>query len=112
MQAKSNYPQILSQGQASRKKNDVLSPDQRIKEPPIISQGGFPQDSGSSPSFCCKFLGSKGTVKLLQFDFKDLAKEAEEVESNKETIWLLKKFKKILLQSGKEFREFRDQNAG
>ncbi len=39
-------------------------------------------------------------VKILQFDFKDLAKEAEEVDSNEETIWFLKKFEKILLQSG------------
>jgi hypothetical protein len=111
MQAKSNYPQISSQGQASRKKNAVLN-NQGIKEPPIISQGGFPQGLGLSPSSCCKLLGSKRMVKLLQFDFKDLAKEAEEADSNKETIWLLKKLEKILLQSSKEFREFRDQNAG
>ncbi len=64
-----------------------------------------------SPSSCCKLLGSKGTVKLLQFDFKDLAKEAKEVDSDEETIRLLKKLEKTLLQSSKEFIEFRDQNA-
>jgi hypothetical protein len=53
-------------------------------------------------------LGSKGVIKLLQFDFKDLAKEVDVAGSNDETNRLLKKFKKILLQSGKEFREFRD----
>jgi hypothetical protein len=67
---------------------------------------------GSSLSAFCKLLGSKGIgvppVKLLQFDFNDLAKEAEKADSNKETIRLLKKFKAILLQSGKKFR---DQNA-
>jgi hypothetical protein len=91
----------------------IPSPCQGPKEPPIILQGGFPQGSGSSPSAICKLLGNKGIgvppVKLLQFDFKDLAKEAKEANSNKETIWLLKKFEAILLQSGKEFR---DQNAG
>jgi hypothetical protein len=33
-------------------------------------------------------------VKLFQFDFKDLAKEAKEMDNNKETIWLLKKLEK------------------
>jgi hypothetical protein len=78
----------------------ILSPYQGIEEPPIILQGGFPQGLGLSPSSRCKLLGSKGMVKILQFDFKDLAKEAEEVDSNEETIWFLKKFEKILLQSG------------
>ncbi len=73
----------------------ILSPNHGIKEPLIILQEGFPQGLGSSPSFCCKLLGSKGTVKLLQFDFKDLAKEVEEADSKEETIWLLKKYKKI-----------------
>ncbi len=65
-----------------------------------------------SPTSCCKLLGSKGTAKLLQFNFNDLAKEAKEADSNEDTIRLLKKLEKILLQSGKEIREFRDQNAG
>jgi hypothetical protein len=58
-----------------------------------------------------QIAGKQGNAKLLQFDFKGLVKEAKEADSNKETIWLLKKLEKILLQSGKEFREFRDQNA-
>jgi hypothetical protein len=97
--------------QASRKENAVLN-NQGIKEPPIILLGGFPQGLGSSPSSCCKLLGSKGVVKLFQFDFKDLAKEAKEADNNKESIWLLKKLEKIFLQSSKELEEFRDQNAG
>jgi hypothetical protein len=95
-----------------RKKNAVLSPNQGIEEPPIISQEGFPQGSGLSPSSHCKLLGSKGTVKPFQLDFKDLAKESKEADSNEETIWFLKKFEKNLLQSSKGFREFRDQNTG
>jgi hypothetical protein len=95
------------------KQKTIPSPCQGPKDPPVILQGGFPQGLGSSPSAFCKLLGSKGIgippVKLLQFDFKDLAKEAEEADSIEETIWLLKKFEAILLQSGKEFR---DQNAG
>jgi hypothetical protein len=91
----------------------VPSPCQGPKEPPVISQGGFPQGLGLSPSAFYKLLGSKGIglppLKLLQFDFKDLEKETEEADSNEETIWLLKKFEAILLQSGKEFR---DKNAG
>ncbi len=66
-----------------------------------------------SPSAYYKLLGSKGIgvppVKLLQFDFKDLTKEPKEADSNKETIRLLKKFKAILIQSGKEHR---DQHTG
>jgi hypothetical protein len=95
------------------KQKTIPRPCQGPNDPPVILQGGFPQGLGSSPSAFCKLRGSKGIgvtpVKLLQFDFKDLVKEAKEADSNKETIGLLKKFEAILIQSSKEFR---DQNAG
>jgi hypothetical protein len=75
-------------------RKSVLSPCQEPKEPPVILLGGLPQGSGLSPSAYYKLLGNKGIdippVKLLQFDFRDLAKETKEADSNEEMIRLLK----------------------
>jgi hypothetical protein len=77
---------------------------------PATKLRGLPQGLGKSPSDFYIIVGKgKGqdSPTLLQFDFGELVKEVEEGGDVTE---ILAKFQNILLKTGKELKELREQH--
>jgi hypothetical protein len=103
-----------------RAKENVRQSGKELKESftsnykPREDRGQSSQGLGSSPTPYYKVLGSSriNRAKLLKVNFKDLVKEDEEADNNKDTGWLLKKFKANLSQLGKELRDQHKKEDG
>jgi hypothetical protein len=103
-----------------RAKEKVRQSGKELKESftsnykPREDGGQSSQGSGSSPTPYYKVLGSSGIngAKLLKVNFKDLVKEDEEADNNKDTGRLLKKFEATLSQLGKELKGQHKKDGG